>query len=44
MASLEAEYYKFGSDRAGTQTFVEELFPLMTLQTYPCKNCRIFET
>jgi hypothetical protein len=43
MGRLE-DYYKFGSDCLGSPIFVEELFSLMTLQTYPHKNYTIFET
>jgi hypothetical protein len=40
----EAEYYKFGSGHTCVLMFMEELFSLVTLQMYPCKNGRIFET
>jgi hypothetical protein len=44
MVKLEAKNYKFGSNYPGSSMFVEELFSLITLQTYPCNNDRIFET
>jgi len=35
---------KTGSDHYGILMFVEELFSLITLKIYPCKNGRIFKT
>jgi hypothetical protein len=44
MGRLEADYYKYSSDHLGSLTFVEELFSLVILQTYPRNNESIFET
>jgi len=41
---MEAVYYKFDSDCLSGLMFVEDLFSLITLQTYPCNNDNILET
>jgi len=43
MGRREADCKKFVSHNSSSLTFVQELFSLMTLKTYPCSSGKVFD-